>query len=126
MYNELLSRISFIHSDFEVSFDLNCFSDERFFPSLFPKWLYETHDLGFIPAPVKKSIKAVLNFVWPVLKSFPTRIPVDPGTSFNALHKVFWGDPFKKTQFYSIAARANIIEGEIYGWSFFTPYINAS
>ena len=115
-----------MHSDFDVSFDLNCFSEDRFFPSLFPKWLYETHDLGFIPAPVKKSMKAVLNLVCPVLKSFPIKIPVDPGTSVSALQIVFWGDPFKKTQFYSIAARAKIIEGDISGWSFLTPSMNAS
>lgn len=78
-----------MHSDFEAYLDLNCLSDERFFPSLLPKWLYETQDLGLIPAPVKKSIKAVLNLVCPVLKSFPTRIPLDPGTLLKAGQRVF-------------------------------------
>jgi|JI8StandDraft_1071087.scaffolds.fasta_scaffold1296759_1 hypothetical protein len=58
-------------------------------------------------------MKAVLNLVCPVLKSFPTKIPFDPGTFAKAGQRVFCGDPFKNTQFYSIAARANIIEGEI-------------
>lgn len=78
-----------MHSDFEASFDLNCFYDDRFFPSLFPKWLYETQDFGLIPAPVKKSIKAVLNLVCPVLKSFPTNIPLEPGTLVRAGQRVF-------------------------------------
>ncbi len=65
-------KMSEMHSDFDVYFDLNCFSDDKFLPSLFPKWLYETIDFGLIPAPIKKSMNAVLNFVWPVLKSFPT------------------------------------------------------
>jgi len=30
-------RMSEIHSDFDVYFDLNCFSEDRFLPSLFPK-----------------------------------------------------------------------------------------
>lgn len=115
-----------IHSDFEASFDLNCFSDDRFLPSLFPRWLYETHDFGFMPADVKKSINAVLNLVCPVLKSFPMRIPLDPGTWVRAGTNVFWGDPLIKTQFYSIAAKANIIDGDISGWSFLTPWIRAS
>lgn len=102
-----------MHSDFEAYFDLNCFSEDKFLPSLFPKWLYDTQDLGFIPAPVRKSMNAVLNLVCPVLKSFPTRIPFEPGILIRAGHNVFWGDPFKKTQFSYIAARAKIIEGEI-------------
>ena len=68
-----------------------------------------------MPEPVKKSINAVLNFVCPVLKSLPTRMPLDPGTSDNALHRVFCGDPLMKTQSSSIAARAKIMEGEISG-----------
>lgn len=35
---ELLSR-SRMHSDLETYLDLNCFSEERFLPSLFPRWL---------------------------------------------------------------------------------------
>ena len=31
------SKISEIHSDFDVYFDLNCLSEDRFLPSLFPK-----------------------------------------------------------------------------------------
>lgn len=79
-----------------------------------------------MPAPVKKSMKAVLNFVWPVLKSFPTRIPFEPGTFVKAGHNVFWGEPFKNTQFYYIAAKAKIIDGEIYGWSFLIASMKAS
>lgn len=115
-----------MHSDLEASLDLNCFSEDKFFPSLLPKWLYETQDFGLIPADVKKSMKAVLNFVCPVLKSFPMRMPLDPGTLDRAGTNVFWGDPLIKTQFYSIAAIAKIIDGDISGWSFLIPLINAS
>lgn len=115
-----------MHSDLEAYLDLNCFSDDKFLPSLLPKWLYETQDLGLIPADVKKSMKAVLNLVCPVLKSFPIRIPLDPGTWDKAGTNVFWGDPLIKTQFYSIAAIAKIMDGDISGWSFLIPFKKAS
>ena len=114
-YKRELSRRSLMHSDLEVYLDLNCFSDARFFPSLFPRWLYETHDLGLIPALVRKSMKEVLNFVCPVLKSFPIKSPGN-GASLIPLTKVFWGDPLMKTQFYCIAARAKIVDGDTSGW----------
>ena len=115
MYKLLFSKISLIHSDLEVYLDLNCFSEDKFLPSLFPKWLYETHDFGLIPAPVRNSINAVLNLVCPVLKSLPIKTPFDPGTFVNAEQRVFCGEPLIKTQFSYIAARAKIIEGDISG-----------
>lgn len=104
-----------MHSDFEVYFDLNCFSDDKFFPSLLPKWLYETHDFGLIPALVRKSMNDVLNLVWPVLKSLPIRMPFEFGTYDKAGHKVFCGDPLINIQFSCMAAKANIIDGDISG-----------
>ena len=77
-----------MHYDFEIYFDLNCFSEFRFFPSLFPKWLYDTTDFGFMPALVKKSMKEVLNLVCPVLKSFPISIP-PTSASLSPFTKVF-------------------------------------
>jgi len=56
----------------DFSLDLNYCSEERFIPSLFPRWLYDTIDWGLIPADTKKSVKAVLNLVYPLLKSSPT------------------------------------------------------
>jgi len=57
---------------FEISLDLNYASEERFFPSLLPKWLYDTIDLGLMPAETRKSTNTVLILVYPDLKSSPT------------------------------------------------------
>ena len=58
--------------DFLVSsFDLNYLSEERFLPSLLPKWLYETTEARRRPDPIIKSDMTVLNLVCPDLKSFP-------------------------------------------------------
>jgi len=70
----------------DIYLDLNWRSDDKFLPSLLPKWLYEMHDRGFIPADKRKSMKLVLNLVCPVLKSFPTMNPLvftanTPGTN---------------------------------------------
>jgi hypothetical protein len=63
--------------------------------------------MGLIPALTRKSVKAVLNFVYPVLKSSPMicwllilASSITPGT------KVFYGDPFIKEQPSSILATA--------------------
>jgi len=81
--------------------------------------LYETKDLGFIPAFTKKSKKDVLNLVWPVLKSFPINSP-GKGASLSPLTKVFCGDPFMNTQFYCREAKAKMVEGAISAWFFLT------
>jgi hypothetical protein len=56
-----------------------------------------------------------LNFVCPVLKSFPTMKPF-VSISNKAGIKVFWGDPFIKETPYKTEARANIVDAEIYLW----------
>lgn len=73
------------------------------------------HDFGLIPAWVKKSTKFVLNLVCPVLKSFPI---MNPRVSIlsKAGTKVFWGEPFIKETFSSKAARAKMVEADIYLW----------
>lgn len=66
-----------------------------------------------IPAESKKSTKLVLNLVCPVLKSFPTINPV-VSISKRAGTKVFWGEPLMKDTPSRAAARAKIVDGEIY------------
>jgi hypothetical protein len=65
-----------------------------------------------MPALVRKSMKEVLNLVWPDLKSLPMRRP-GKGDYLTPLTKVFWGEPLMKTQFYWSAARAKMVEGAI-------------
>jgi hypothetical protein len=57
----------------EIFFDWKHLSSERFLPSLFPKWLYETTLASLRPAPIKKSLIIVLNLVYPDLKSLPAK-----------------------------------------------------
>lgn len=88
------ARISSTQDFLESSLDLNYFSEERFFPSLLPRWLQLTMASGLIPAETRNSVKAVLNLVYPDLKSSPTTktlfylaSQITPGT------RVFCGDP---------------------------------
>lgn len=53
-YKTLLeAKISSTQLDLDFSLDLNYASEDKFFPSLFPKWLYDTIDNGLIPADTK-------------------------------------------------------------------------
>jgi hypothetical protein len=109
----------------EVSLDLNWDYWERFFPSLLPRWLYEMQDFGLIPADRRKSIKLVLNLVWPVLKSFPTMNPSvfivkTPGTN------VFCGDPLINEAPSNSEAIANTVEAEISLWLSSSPFMRFS
>lgn len=87
-------KISSTQDFLDNSFDLNYYSLDKFFPSLFPKWLYETIDFGLIPADTKKSVITVLILVYPDLKSSPTT-----NTSFLQANSitpgkiVFYGEP---------------------------------
>lgn len=44
------STMSSTTLDLLISFERNCDGAERFLPSLLPRWLYDTIDVGLIPA----------------------------------------------------------------------------
>jgi len=93
-----------------ISLLLNYLSSIRFFPSLFPRWLYDTMDIGLIPAPTRYSAKRDLSLVCPVLKSSPQMCTWKSSDSSPASFfwysysvsssipgtNVFWGDPLIK------------------------------
>merc|ERR1719399_1248300 len=79
--------------DLEISFERNVCGAERFLPSLLPRWLYETIEVGLMPADTRKSTITDFILVWPDLKSSPPIITsrcsansITPGTN------VFCGD----------------------------------
>ena len=80
--------------DLEISLERNVCGAERFLPSLLPRWLYETIDVGLMPAETRKSTITLFILVWPDLKSSPpiitlcvSAISMTPGTN------VFCGEP---------------------------------
>ena len=80
--------------DLEISLERNVCGAERFLPSLLPRWLYETIEVGLMPAETRKSTITDFIFVWPDLKSSPpimtfsrSASSITPGT------KVFCGEP---------------------------------
>merc|ERR1719486_483162 len=57
--------------DFEISLDRKVCGACRFLPSLLPRWLYETMEVGLMPADTRKSTITDFIFVCPDLKSSP-------------------------------------------------------
>merc|ERR1719487_372299 len=108
------STMSFTTSDLEISFERKHMGAERFLPSLFPRWLYETMDVGLKPAPTRKSTNTDFILVCPLLKSSPpistlcfSASSTTPGT------KVFWGDPLMKGTPSKMQATAKSVDGAI-------------
>mmetsp|Transcript_21233 Transcript_21233/g.36381 ORF Transcript_21233/g.36381 Transcript_21233/m.36381 type:complete len:258 (+) Transcript_21233:808-1581(+) len=100
--------------DLEISFERNVCGAERFLPSLLPRWLYETIEVGLRPAETRKSTITDFIFVWPDLKSSPPIITscfsassMTPGT------KVFWGEPLIYIEPSRMEATAKTVEGAI-------------
>ena len=91
----------------EISLLRNVCGAERFFPSLLPRWLYETIDVGLMPAPTRKSTSTDFILVWPLLKSSPpTRTPRSTARRSRPGTNVFCGEPLMKGQFSRTAAAA--------------------
>merc|ERR1711988_455805 len=55
--------------DLEISLDRKVCGACRFLPSLLPRWLYETIEVGLMPAETRKSTMTDFIFVCPDLKS---------------------------------------------------------
>ena len=105
--------------DLLISFERKHDGAERFIPSLFPRWLYDTIDVGLIPAPTRKSTKTDFIFVCPDLKSSPpmsdfSRVAasISPGTN------VFCGEPLMNGTPSSTHASAYSVDGETSASSF--------
>ena len=60
---------------------------DRFMPSLLPRWLYETMEVGLMPAPTRKSTSTLFIFVCPDLKSSPP-ISTPSWTCYTAVDTV--------------------------------------
>merc|ERR1712224_578477 len=102
--------------DLEISLERNVCGAERFLPSLLPRWLYETIEVGLMPAETRKSTMTDFIFVWPDLKSSPPIITlcfsassITPGT------KVFCGEPLMYAEPSRIDATAKMVDGVISG-----------
>mmetsp|Transcript_1158 Transcript_1158/g.2620 ORF Transcript_1158/g.2620 Transcript_1158/m.2620 type:complete len:234 (+) Transcript_1158:2234-2935(+) len=105
------STMSSTTFDLEISLLRNCDGALRFFPSLFPKWLYDTIDTGLIPALTKKSTRTLFIFVCPLLKSSPAmKTFFSRASSTTPGTKVFWGDPLIKVDPSKIDAIAKIVD----------------
>mmetsp|Transcript_21119 Transcript_21119/g.49876 ORF Transcript_21119/g.49876 Transcript_21119/m.49876 type:complete len:250 (-) Transcript_21119:684-1433(-) len=105
------STMSSTTFDLEISLLRNCEGALRFFPSLFPKWLYETIETGLIPALTRKSTRTLFILVCPLLKSSPAiktffsrARSTTPGT------KVFCGEPLMKVQPSKMEATAKMVD----------------
>mmetsp|Transcript_6551 Transcript_6551/g.24714 ORF Transcript_6551/g.24714 Transcript_6551/m.24714 type:complete len:323 (+) Transcript_6551:170-1138(+) len=112
---------------FEISLDLKHWGEERFMPSLFPRWLYETMLVGLIPAPTRKSTRTLFIFVWPDLKSSPPiKLPSRTAASIKPGTNVFCGEPLMKGTPSSTHARAYNVEGDTSSSSFAMDVRSAS
>ena len=91
-----------------------CAADERFFPSLLPRWLYDTMLTGLIPAPTRKSTSTDFIFVCPDLKSSPAiNEPCFFASSTSPGTNVFCGEPLMYVTPSIAQATANRVDGEI-------------
>jgi len=107
----------------EISLLLNVCGAERFIPSLFPRWLYDTIDVGLIPAPTKKSTSTLFILVCPDLKSSPpTRTPFSTASWSRPGTKVFCGEPLMKGQPSKTEAAAYSCEGATSEWFSLTAF----
>merc|ERR1719217_1712485 len=99
--------------DFEISFERNVCGAERFLPSLLPRWLYETMEVGLMPAETRKSTSTDFILVCPDLKSSPamktrhcSASSTTPGTN------VFCGDPLMYVHPSRMDATAKQVDAE--------------
>jgi len=86
---------------------------ERLWPSLLPRWLYDTMERGLSPAPTRKSTSTDFILVCPLLKSSPAMsdlwwiaASMHPGTN------VFWGLPLTNGTPSRMHAMANSVDGD--------------
>mmetsp|Transcript_32245 Transcript_32245/g.66733 ORF Transcript_32245/g.66733 Transcript_32245/m.66733 type:complete len:332 (+) Transcript_32245:77-1072(+) len=110
----LLATMSSTTFDLEISLDRNCCGSERFLPSLFPRWLYDTIDFTLIPAEIRKSTSTDFTLVCPDLKSSPPMNTFRSSASSNSPGtKVFCGDPLMYEAPSRTLATAKTVDGEI-------------
>merc|ERR1719364_228141 len=102
--------------DLEISLERKVCGADRFLPSLLPRWLYETMEVGLMPADTRKSTMTDFIFVCPDLKSSPPIITLCfSASSMTPGTKVFCGEPLMYIEPSRIDATAKMVDGEISG-----------